>query len=59
MSRSPAGRGLLVVAVLLALLAVVVDLSRPGSWLLGVWDSLSPSTTRAEQTVDKVHETRP
>ena len=60
MSRSSSRRGMGLVIVVLVVLAVVFDLIRPNSFLLGVGSGPDvPEGTQLERTIDRVQRTRP
>ena len=52
-------RGFLVLALVLLLVAAIVDLLRRDSLLLGTWDRLNPGGTRLERTIDRAQRIRP
>ena len=58
MSRRSGRSGLIVVFIVLAVLAIAVDLMRPGSFILGTWRGSRDRQTPAERLLNEVKDTR-
>jgi len=59
MARMSGSRGLTVVLLVLLLLAGLVDLLRPGSFILATWHRMNPRQTPLERAVKDFKEGRP
>ena len=58
MSRSSGRSGLIVVLIVLAVLAITVDLIRPGSFILGMWRGSNAPQTPVERLMNEFTRTR-
>lgn len=58
MSRTSGRRGLLLVLLALVLLAAIVDLVRPDSFILGVWNRPTERETPVERAVEQLKRNR-